>query len=473
MRELYAAELRSPSRTNGDALPFVRAWAERHEGSSGRPEAEVVHVENDDSSQTITLQQDDTAGGLRWLSEVSLAATGDLLQVTVRVRVGSLGSGGIAPIEYEFGTPAIVRTLLRELEICDGDVRLLADPPPEVGPSGIPDLIGILEDSGRSLPVVVVSRAEPAGTTSLSTPKLHRELAGLAHVRVLSSSASSWALTEELGADRSVWGGALRVYFPGFERTGNPRLHRITFADRVNDSTIGRTQSWLGTLAAAATREHPAVTKRREHRRALAKAAAESDDLEQLREYIALLEEDNDEARQSADEYKERTAELSSELASKESEIEQTRENFLELQRSLATTRPGDGEAKGNSGKPTTVAAAMDALEQLALTDYYGARITVTDSALRSGRRFSQYSRPEEMLRACQAVLEAGALYHDSRLGMSPAEFFSQRGYGYGATPSPHLKVDENTSPDQCLRIYWVEDSTDRTWSVTSIGEHA
>ncbi len=27
--------------------------------------------------------------------------------------------------------------------------------------------------------------------------------------------------------------------------------------------------------------------------------------------------------------------------------------------------------------------------------------------------------------------------------------------------PGPHLKVDENTSPDQCLRIYWEDDPVD------------
>lgn len=40
--------------------------------------------------------------------------------------------------------------------------------------------------------------------------------------------------------------------------------------------------------------------------------------------------------------------------------------------------------------------------------------------------------------------------------------FFSRRGFGYGALPQPHLKVDEHTSPDQCLRIYWDVDSQTR-----------
>ena len=63
--------------------------------------------------------------------------------------------------------------------------------------------------------------------------------------------------------------------------------------------------------------------------------------------------------------------------------------------------------------------------------------------------------------------------YHDNKLGTTPMEYFAQRGFGYGAQPGPHLKVDESTSPDQCLRIYWEDDSEARRWTITGIGRHA
>lgn len=40
-------------------------------------------------------------------------------------------------------------------------------------------------------------------------------------------------------------------------------------------------------------------------------------------------------------------------------------------------------------------------------------------AAIRSGCKFENYSRPAELLRACQAVLEAAILYHDNKLGTS------------------------------------------------------
>ena len=46
-------------------------------------------------------------------------------------------------------------------------------------------------------------------------------------------------------------------------------------------------------------------------------------------------------------------------------------------------------------------------------------------------------------------------------------------GIGYGAQPSPHLSIDDDKSHDQCLRVYWGVDPASRTWTISSIGEHA
>src|SRR5207249_4383697 len=136
----------------------------------------------------------------------------ELAHATIRIRLGALGGGAIAPIDYEFGTPAIVRTLLRDLDIRDGSVRCAADLQSEVGPSDVSLLVSLLTDTERAWPVVVVSRSEPSGATLLDPITLCRELAGLAHVRVLSSSAASWELTNSIGKEYSVWRGAVRVF---------------------------------------------------------------------------------------------------------------------------------------------------------------------------------------------------------------------------------------------------------------------
>lgn len=473
MRELYATELRSQSDRNDAARRFVTEWVDRHvNGEQNTAESSIA--DNDDGSCIATLRQVDEGQQLEWRSEVSLGAPSDLTRVTVRIRVGSLGGEAIRPIDYEFGTPAIVRTLLRELDIRDGAVRCLADLGAEVGPSDVGELVDWLADANRGWPVVVVSRSEPAGATLLDPQWLSRELAGLAHVRVLSSSAASWELTRAIGKDYSVWNGAVRVFFPGFSADSDDyRRHQVTYPDRVGESTVLRLRAWLGTLAAAATGEHPALRAQREKRRELALAAVAADDPAELRDWVNALEEDNARLGQDVKDYKQQVAELRKQQSATESELEQVRNSFAEVQRSLASTTPVDANDAVAHGWPSSVAEAMDAVEHLAENPYYRRGVILTRDAVRSGRGFVNYARPLELLRACHAVLEAGVGYHDNTLGTSPGQLFSNRGFGYGAQPSPHLKVDEYTSPDQCLRIYWTDDPANRVWTITSVGPHA
>jgi len=61
---------------------------------------------------------------------------------------------------------------------------------------------------------------------------------------------------------------------------------------------------------------------------------------------------------------------------------------------------------------PLTVAAAMDAAEELAGTRYYSERVTLSDEAVDAGRRFRQYSSPGELPRALQAMMRSALVEH-------------------------------------------------------------
>lgn len=182
-----------------------------------------------------------------------------------------------------------------------------------------------------------------------------------------------------------------------------------------------------------------------------------ADDSEWLKEFEAVLDANR--------EFEERIGEL-------ETENEGLRSNFAELAKSMATIKPTDSD-EPDLPEPRTVAEAIDWIEELAGTRWFRGRVVVETTALDTGRAFRNYRDPAELARAVTTVLEAGVLFHDNKLGTTPMEFFAQRGFGYGAQPSPHLKVDEATGPDQCLRIYWDIDEATRTWRVSSIGRHA
>lgn len=398
MRELFATELRSVIGTNANARTYVDQWARKHvHDDNGRI---LSIIENDAGSCIYALEQvDDTDPTLRWRAEVAFGSPDDLAFVTVRIRVGALPGATVGPLNYSFNTPAIVRTLIRELEIVDETIPYSAGLVQEVGASAIDDLVSLLS-ADRRLPIVVVSRDRSSGSTLLSHAELVRELAGVAHVRVLASTHAAWALTHAVGKELAAWDGGVRVYFPGFATTDDSRTHRLTYPDRVDQGTVGRLRSWLGSLSAATTAEHPAYEEQRsDRRRRMQQAADGSNNAAELSGYVALLEEDNEQQRATAAEERQRAVILDGELASTRYELELIKNSFAEVTLALQSNK----QAPDGSLAIDSVSDAMDAVEELARSRFYASRVTVTPAAVESGRKFKQYADPECMLRAVQA----------------------------------------------------------------------
>lgn len=468
MRELYAVELHGSAGSSNNALAWEKAfdWAKRHcGGDDPAPGAQMSEDVASDGQRVLVLTQLDATATHRWRSEVALGPPDAPLDATVRIRIGATPGSAVAPFDYDFGSPTIVRTLLREFEVMDTDQRV-APAYIELGASDVPALAAWLQAPSRRLPVVVISRTPATGEVLVDPSVLARELAGVAHVRVLASSHAAWGLTEVISRELSVWDGAVRVYFPGFALGDAWKRHRIWFPDHVDARLIRQLRSWLGTLASARIAEHPVHERLRLDRQERLSQASQASDVQFLTAYAEELERANEELKEGMAELQSRNAELEDESQDIKSQLEAVQGNFAEVAETMGRRSRDLREPEG----PLTVQTAMDAVELLASNRFYRDRVTLADAAIDSGRRFDRYSSPDELLRAVQAVLEAGALQHDGKLGMTPKDFFNARGFGYGAQPSPHLKVDEATSPDQCLRIYWT--SEDGRWVITHIGSH-
>ena len=128
MRELYVAELHGDElSTNAAAWSFVDDWAQRHmsrDGDGARldgpPPAMTVETSSDGQRLLTLRQPDDSDESLLWISEVTLGLPEAPLLAGVRVRLAAVPGTALTPLEYEFGVPAIVRTLLREFTVLDG-----------------------------------------------------------------------------------------------------------------------------------------------------------------------------------------------------------------------------------------------------------------------------------------------------------------------------------------------------------------
>src|SRR5690606_6786104 len=97
------------------------------------------------------------------------------------------------------------------------------------------DLVDYLIDPSRQLPIFVVTLAESgqADHPTLDIAALSRAMLGIGHVALL-HPAATWRLTERFGKLKSVFGGAARVYLPGFSDNADPYTHRLVLANQLD-----------------------------------------------------------------------------------------------------------------------------------------------------------------------------------------------------------------------------------------------
>lgn len=88
---------------------------------------------------------------------------------------------------------------------------------------------GTLLSPARSRPVVVVTSHPGSERGWLDPDRLQAQLGDLAEVVFLETGEPTWALTEALPPRLDVYGGAVRIYWPGLARDSDPREHRLLF----------------------------------------------------------------------------------------------------------------------------------------------------------------------------------------------------------------------------------------------------
>ena len=215
----------------------VLRWLEAHVGplppgfdAASRPEGERVHVERHRSAGAIVRAVDREAGSSRYfgvsLEAGAFAGLAAWKAVVILFRAGSatgLRATLLVPRRRldqrtaPLWVPGIVRWLARSPGLTDYGWRLLPAPWIIQNEEGVEGLIHLLGSRRRTRPVFAIGLG-PRETNPESAPldlwDLAHRTVGLAHVAVL-TGPMTYALTDRVGRQYSVFGNAVRTYRPG------------------------------------------------------------------------------------------------------------------------------------------------------------------------------------------------------------------------------------------------------------------
>jgi hypothetical protein len=293
---------------------------------------------------------------------------------------------------------------------------------------------GVLENEERALPVVLVSRDPNEDEPVVNVESLQKRLTGLAHVYEISREAS-FQLSGVVGKARSCFNGAVRLYWPGFEREGPYRRHTLYLPERIREEARKGNHlqhKLFRTLSNVASAQFRKGKVWRELRRQAREKRHE--ELNDLREQVKNQETD---AEEVFDEFAEEMEELRKEnewLAGRVDQLEAenaTHEENLEVLRQQLGGKPEEViDEVEEETEPRDFDNVLNAVQRA--REDFGEWIHIWSDA-REAAEESPFSRPNEVYEALEAIAELAELDHEDSETGPWGKFFEERGIKYAS----------------------------------------
>lgn len=255
-----------PTAIANTAIGEVLRWAQKRCGGQLPPEAwernSFDYLSGGRNSSCVrllsgasdlwTIRADDpdkTVAERVWTTEV---VVGLLPDQPAKFSTRLLVSTPEADLQIEPHTPGFIQQLVENCRLISGQKPLSIAPTIHETEADARALIDYLIDPSRQLPIFVVTLTEngQADHPTLDTMALSRAMLGIGHVALL-HPAATWQLTDRFGKFKSVFGGAARVYLPGFSDDADPYIHRLVLANQLDTAEgAARAARWMRQLAA-------------------------------------------------------------------------------------------------------------------------------------------------------------------------------------------------------------------------------
>lgn len=206
-------------------------------GGGGDAPARAVVFEFD-SGRLWAASLDDpdkSVVGRTWVTEVTVAE--QVGRVLFGARLINVTRG--ADESFVPSLPGLSRQIVSLLPASADQIGLSELARRVVTPDDVDDLIALLDDPTRKLPVVAV--ADGASRERFATPDaIAKRLAGASHVVSLDPEAA-WELTRRVGKALSVFDGAARFYRTGFASDRSDPFEHPLWIAREGTTLDGRT----------------------------------------------------------------------------------------------------------------------------------------------------------------------------------------------------------------------------------------
>lgn len=245
---LVWAQRRSGGRLPEDAWSF----ASFEMLAAGRTSMAVRLVNDEADFWALRAEDPDkSVAGRVWTTEITI---GFRIGEPARFGLRLLASSTEAVLDIEPHSPGVVRQIVDTCGLLDREHRLSSVPVVVDSDAAVADLISLIEDPDRRLPVFVASgdeRSAEPGEAIIDTAKLAAATVGLAHVFTV-PAWRTYELTDVFGRLLSVYHGAVRSYMPGFSILSDPYLHRLFLGDSLKlEGSADRCVTSLRSIAAS------------------------------------------------------------------------------------------------------------------------------------------------------------------------------------------------------------------------------
>lgn len=156
-------------------------------------------------------------------------------------------------LDIEPHAPGFVQQVAENCFLSQGPYQITAEPWLVDSDDEANRLGEVLVDQYRNSPIFALTVPEDSPDPHkplIDAGALARATLGIGSVVIVPAS-QTWILTERFGKQRSVFGGAVRAYLPGFAEDSNPYAHRLVLADHLSTPDgVAQCTRWMRSLAA-------------------------------------------------------------------------------------------------------------------------------------------------------------------------------------------------------------------------------